>query len=98
MEANPAKFDHEESSKRIRAILAIPDSAYEEKDSIPSREQLTFDNGFYVSCTAVFVDIRGSKAMADKYRMPALARINRLFVSEMVGVLRDHANVREMYI
>src|SRR5688572_19888481 len=98
MEASYAPFDHAESARRIREILAIPDSAYEEKQSIPAREQLTFDNGFYVYCTAVFIDLRGSKGLADKHKMPTLARINRTFISEMVAVLRDHAYVREMFI
>jgi class 3 adenylate cyclase len=98
MEATYAEFDHEESACRIRDILAIPDSAYIEKDSIPAREELTFDNGFYVNACAVFVDIRGSKKLADQLKLPALARVNRLFISEMVAVLRDHMNVREMFI
>jgi class 3 adenylate cyclase len=98
MEASPASFDHQESASRVRAILAIPDSSYSEKDSIPAREELTFDNGFYVNCTAVFVDLRGSKKLAEKLSMPALARVNRVFVSEMVAVLRDHSGVREVFI
>lgn len=98
MEANPAPFNHEESAQRVRDILAIPDSAYVEKDSIPAREELTFDNGFYVYCTAVFVDLRGSKKLADQVAMPALARINRVFVSEMLAVLRDHDGVSEIFI
>lgn len=98
MEASPAKFDHVESAKRIQEILAIPDSAFEERDSIPSRDLLTFENGFYVACTALFIDLRGSKKHAEKYKMPALARFNRIFISELVSVLRDNDGVREMFI
>lgn len=98
MEASYATFDHVESAVRIKDILAIPDSAFEEKDSIPARDQLTFDNGFYVYCTALFIDIRGSKALADKYKLPQLARFNRVFISEMVAILRSHSGVSEMFI
>lgn len=98
MESSPAVFNHEESARRIREILAIPDSVYEERNSIPPREQLTFDNGFYVNCTAVFVDLRGSKKLAEKYSAPVLAKIYRVYISEMVAILRDHDGVREMFI
>lgn len=98
MEANYAAFNHEESARRIRDILAIPDGAFVERDGIPAREELTFENGFYVNASALFVDIRGSKSLSEKYKLPQLARFNRVFVSEMVAVLRDHPTVREMFI
>lgn len=98
MEASYSNFNHVESAARIRDILGIPDSAFQERDAIPARTDLTFENGFYVNATALFVDIRESKKLGERYKLPHLARFNRVFVSEMVAVLRDHAEVREMFI
>ncbi len=98
METSNSTFDYLKSVDRINAILDSSDTNYEEVNSIPSRDKLTYTNGYYVYCSALFVDIRGSKALAQKYKRPRLARIYRSYISEMVAVLKSHSQVREVTI
>lgn len=98
MQANYSSYRHTDSKDRVDEILNSSDVNYEEKDSIPSRDQLTFTNGFYVNCSSMFVDIRGSKDLAGKYKRPTLARIYRCYLSEVVAVMRDHTKVCEVSI
>ena len=57
MKSNQIDYDVSESAKRIEEIISESDLSFEELDSIPAREKLTFTNGFYVKCSALFVDI-----------------------------------------
>ena len=57
MEATNKFYDFNKSLERIDEILNADNKQYEEKKSIPSRDTLTFTNGFYVDCTALFVVI-----------------------------------------
>ena len=61
---------------------------------LPPRDDLTFNNGFYANCSALFVDIRDSSKLPDKHKRPVLARLYRSFVSEMVAVFAGFAKVR----
>ncbi len=65
---------------------------------MPDRDKLTFTNGFYGWCSAVFVDIRNSSVLTEKYKRPRLAKLYRAFTSEMVAVLNSGAFVREVNI
>lgn len=98
MEANYSSYDYLKSIERIDETLGASDANYEEKTSIPSRGLLTFSNGFYVDCSALFIDIRGSKGLSEKHRRPTLAKIYKTYISELVAVLRGHAKVSEIYI
>jgi class 3 adenylate cyclase len=46
----------------------------------------------------MFVDMRGSKELPDKYKGSTLARIYRSYISELVAVMRDHTGVCEISI
>lgn len=98
MEAKYSYYDYEKSVDRIDEILNSSDASYEDKKSIPSRDQLTFTNGYYVDASVIFIDMRGSKALAEKHTRPVLAKIYRTFISELVAVLRGHGTVFEIYI
>jgi len=98
MEATSSSYVFADSNKRINEILNSPGYNYEEKDSIPARSQLSFANGFYVNCSAMFVDMRHSKELSSKYKRPTLARIFRSYISELVAVMRDHEGVSEISI
>ena len=88
MEANYKPYDYLAGLDRIDNILAIPQSNYEELDTLPSRDKLTFTNGFYANkCAAVFVDIRESSSLPSIYKRPALARLYRAYISEAVAIL-----------
>lgn len=98
MEAKYSYYDYEKSIERIDEILNSSDSSYEDRNSIPSRDLLTFTNGYYVDASVIFIDMRGSKALAEKHKRPVLAKIYRTFISELIAVLRGDAKVFEIYI
>ncbi len=98
MNASYSSYDFKESADRIEEILDSPDVNYEETDSVPSRDRLTFTNGFYVNCSSMFVDIRGSKELTEKYKRSTLSRIYRSYISELVAVMRYHTEVCEVNI
>lgn len=98
MKSNYINYDFEKSRGRIDEILNTSDTSYEELTYIPSRDRLTFNNGFYVDCSAIFVDIRKSSKLPEKYNRPTLARIYRTFISEVVAVINGDDNCSEINI
>lgn len=98
MDSNHRKFDHIASFARLDDILGQPSSNFEEKKSLPDRDALTYTNGFYAYCTALFVDIRDSSTLPEIYNRPALARLYRAFISETVAIMNGHEKAREINI
>lgn len=99
MKSNYISYDFEKSRKRIDEILDAKDTSYEEVEKIPSRDKLTFSNGFYVTKTsALFIDIRGSSKMATDYTRPVLAKIYRSYISECVAVINGNNDCAEVNI
>lgn len=60
-------YDVDKSSERMDKILNASDNDYCDKDSIPVRIDLTFNNGYYVNVTAIFIDIVGSSDMTQEH-------------------------------
>ena len=98
MDGNYRSYDYTTSFARIDEILGQPAGQFEEVDSLPSRDKLTFTNGYYGYCTALFVDIRDSSSLPDLYKRPTLARLYRSFISEAVAILNSDDLVREVNI
>lgn len=98
MDGNYRSYSWTASSQRIKDILDQPSGQFEETDSLPSRDKLTYTNGFYGNCTALFIDIRDSSKLTAKHKRPRLAKIYRSFISEMVAVLNSADGVREVNI
>ena len=98
MESDYSEFDLDESLIRISDILNSDDKNYEELKTIPQRSGLTFNNGYYISCSALFVDIRGSKELSNTHTRPILARIYQAYISELVAIMRDNQKVSEISI
>lgn len=96
MEASFSTYDFEASRQRINDIFTSGEG--EDLDSIPSRSRLTYANGFYVWCSALFVDMRDSSGLTSKHRPTTLARLYRAYVSELSAVLRSSPQVREVSI
>lgn len=97
MEATNQAYSHIDSDERIKTILNSAET-FEELDDIPSRTKLTFSNGFYVYCTALFIDIRGSSDLSDQHKRPVLGKIYRAYLSECVAVINSDPNCREVFI
>lgn len=98
MDGKYSFYNHLSSASRIREILDQPSGAFEETNSLPDRSELTYTNGYYSNCSALFVDIRDSSGMTKLHKRPVLAKLYRSFISEMVAVLNGSANVREVNI
>jgi len=98
VDGNYSKYDYISSAKRLDEILDQPSGQFEEANNLPDRDRLTFTNGFYGWCSAIFVDIRDSSGLTDKHTRPTLAKIYRAFISEMVAVLNGADQVREVNI
>lgn len=99
MKSNHIDYDFEKSRKRIDDILDAKDTSYEEVDKIPSREKLTFNNGFYVTKTsALFIDIRASTKMPADYTRPTLAKIYRSYISECAAIINGNRDCAEVNI
>lgn len=98
MEAVYSYYDFTKSVERIDEILNSSDSNYQDKKNIPSKDNLTFTNGFYVDVTVLCVDIRGSKELANKHTRPVLAKVYRAYISEVIAVIKGHSKVSQIYI
>jgi class 3 adenylate cyclase len=99
MKSNYILYDFEKSRARIDDILIAKDTSYEEVDEIPSRDKLTFNNGFYISKTSsLFIDIRGSSKLASDYKRPTLAKIYRSYLSESTAVINGNIFCAEVNI
>lgn len=92
-------YDIEKSANRIQEILDSDNSNYEEKDNnIPSRESLTYTNGYYVNLTALFIDIVGSSDLGEGTKRPVLAKIYRSFISECIAIISSCTKCKEVNI
>lgn len=98
MDGNFKRYDWIASSARIREILNQPAGVFEETNGLPDRDKLSFTNGFYGMCSAIYIDIRDSSALPEKHKRPTLAKIYRSFISEVVAVLNSDPHVREVNI
>lgn len=98
MDSNQKDYDYLASFGRIDSILATPHGNYQEVKELPDRDELTFTNGFYANCSAVFVDLRDSSSLPQHYNRPALAKLYRAYISEVVAILNSMATTREINI
>ncbi len=80
-------YDIAASITRINGILSSADTSYEDADSIPDRDKLTFTNGFYVNCCVVWVGMRESPSLTASCDRSTLAKLTRAYVSELVAVM-----------
>lgn len=98
MKSTGKAYDFNDSINRIEEILNSSDFNYEEKTEIPSRDTLTFNNGFYVYCTAIFIDMCDSSSLPNKHTKPVLAKIYKCFISELVALFNGSDICREVNI
>lgn len=91
-------FNYKESKKRVFNILNSK-TKIEEKDFIPSNEsEFTYENGIKTWVGAMFIDIKDSTTLFKKYDEELLARILRAYFSEIIGILKNNSNYRQIGI
>ncbi len=98
METKFKTYNYEDGFSRVDEILDESDKSFPEEDEIPSRDKLTYKNGYYVNCSALFVDIRDSSDLPNKHKRPALAKIYRSYISEVVAIMNGNNNCSEIRI
>lgn len=96
MKATKRVYDFDQSDRRLNEILNAGGGEYEELDYIPDRSRLTYSNGFYVNCSAIFIDIRGSSSLP--HTRPVLGKIYRAYISETIAVLNSYDQCKEVFI
>jgi class 3 adenylate cyclase len=88
----------EDSDARITEILDSS-ASFDDEGGIPNSAALNYQNGFYVECTAIFIDIRGSSRLRDKYaQRRTLGKLYRAYVSECVAVLNGSSCCSQVFI
>ena len=90
-------YDFEKSCQRIDDMLNTS-GEYEYTNEIPSRESMTYENGYYVKCYALFVDIRDSSKLPKNHRKPVLAKIYRSYISELTAIMQSYDTCKEVNI
>jgi len=91
-------YDFTQSLERIDQILDAEDVSFEEIGVIPDAGGLTYTNGYYVNCSALFIDMRDSSKLPSLYARPTLAKIYRAYISECVAILNSVASCAEVNI
>ena len=89
----------EDSASRMDDILDASDNDYSDNENnIPSRDKLTFKNGYYVDVTSIFIDIVDSSKLTDGHKRPTLAKVYRCFLSECVAIMNSYTICKEINI
>lgn len=90
-------YDYKKSKEAVESILRSPTKIVE-KSLIPSSDsEFTYENGIKTWVGALFVDIVDSSKL---FKSPNedTARIIRSFCSEIISILKDDSNYREIGI
>ncbi len=92
-----AYYDYRKGKERIENIL---DNVLEvvEQDELPKDDAFTFSNGYYSWVTGIFVDIRDSSTLFADEDKEKVSKIIRSFTSEVIEILRNDDNLREIGI
>jgi hypothetical protein len=72
LDGNFKGYSYTQGSSRIVEILDQPAGQFEEVEGLPDRDKLIFTTGFYGMCSAIFVDIRNSSGLTQKYKRPEI--------------------------
>lgn len=91
-----SEYDYKQGKNRVDSILDNY-MEIEEKNRLPSDDNFTFENGYISWVTAIFVDIRDSTSLFSNNDEPT-AKVVRAFTSEIIEILRNDENIREIGI
>lgn len=90
-------YDYKKGKERVIEILN-DSNEIEEKDKVPTEGEFSFHNGYFSNVTAVFVDIRESTKLFSENKKTSTAKIIRSFTSEVIEILKEDENLREIGI
>ena len=92
-----ATYDYRKGKDRVENILDNELKVIEQ-GKLPHDDSFTFTNGYYSWVTAIFVDIRDSSSLFSDDDKEKVSKIIRSFTSEIIEILRDDDNLREIGI
>ena len=92
-----AEYDYKKGKERIEAIHDDELNVIEQ-DEIPKDSAFTFSNGYYSWVSAIFVDMRDSSLLFADEDKEKVSKIIRSFTSEIIEILREDDNLREIGI
>ena len=92
-----AVYDYRKGKERVEGILDNELKVIEQ-GRLPHDDSFTFTNGYYSWVTAIFVDIRGSSSLFADQDKEKVSKIIRSFTSEIIEILRDDDDLREIGI
>lgn len=92
-----AEYDYKAGKQRLEEILDN-DMEVIEQDKLPKDDEFTFTNGYYSWVSALFVDMRDSSILCADEDKEKVSKIFRSFTSEIIEILRDDDNIREIGI
>ncbi len=90
-------YDYKDGKKRVLDIIN-DSNRIEEVSKIPEDKDFSFENGYYSRVSSIFIDIRDSTTLFAENKKSSTAKIVRAFSSEIIGILRDDGNLREIGI
>ena len=92
-----ASYNYQNGKSRIEEILNN-EIEIKDKEKVPKDESFTFSNGYYSRVSAIFVDIRESSKLFTDEDKEKVAKIIRSFTSEIIEILKNDDNLREIGI
>lgn len=92
-----ASYNYQNGKSRIEEILNNKMEIIQ-KEKVPKDENFTFSNGYYSWVSAIFVDIRESSKLFTDEDKEKVAKIIRSFTSEIIEILKNDDNLREIGI
>ncbi len=92
-----ANYDYKKGKERIESILDNNLKIIVQNE-LPKDGSFTFSNGYYSWVTGVFVDIRDSSQLFADDDKEKVAKVIRSFTSEIIEILRNDDNLREIGI
>ncbi len=98
MKSDYTEYNLKHGVERINQIIETPDSKYEELEKLPTRDALTYTNGFHVKCAALFVEIRDATELPNLHKNNRLAKLYRTCLSEVTAVMNGNPKCAEINI
>lgn len=90
-------YDYKEGKRRIQRIIQN-NLVVEKEVEIPRDDHFTYENAYYGWGGAIFVDIRNSTQLFAHSDKIAMSKVIRCFSSEIIEILRDTDQLREIGI
>ena len=90
-------YDYKKGKNRVDEILKNSLDIIDSKN-LPKPEKLTYSNSYYSWVTSIYIDIRDSSKLFKDEDNVKISKLIKSFTSELIEILRDSDNLREIGI